>query len=243
MYFKIANLFLPFLCGFPQVKYPAMKTPGMNRTRKFSSIKKIILLVLLMIAIVIVFLDVIWWYRNFELGLGTVIAQAAIAYHVIILLVMVGVGVGLGYYMDRMICQRRSIFRDPQKGSWVEVFMNMWGYEFQEGAAPILESRPEQQEPSMIEPFVLLDLPTRRGRKPTFPLERWIPIALKWENRDPIRDAFTLGELIAEHLGTNSDGSPIVSEQTYYSVWRKRAVTEIRRRAKAKQPSKVRERA
>jgi hypothetical protein len=86
----------------------------------------------------------------------------------------------------------------------------------------------------MLEPFVLLDLPTRRGRKPTFPLERWIPIALKWENRDPIRDAFTLGELIAEHLGTNSDGSPIVSEQTYYSVWRQRAINEIRQRAKSK---------
>ena len=196
-----------------------------------------------MIAVIIVFLDVIWWYRNFESGLGTVIAQAAIAYHVIILFVMVGIGVGLGYFMDRMICQRRSIFRNPQKGGWVEIFMHIWGYELQEDKAPKLESQPEQQEPSMIEPFMLLDLPTRRGRKPTFPLERWIPIALKWENRDPIRDAFTLGELIAEHLGTNSDGSPIVSEQTYYSVWRKRAVNEIRRRAKSKQSSRVRERA
>ena len=220
-----------------------MKTPGMNRTRKFGPINKIVLLVLLMIAIVIVFLDVIWWYHNFESGLGTVIAQAAIAYHVIILFVMVGVGVGLGHFTDRMIRQRRSIFRDPQKGGWVEAFMNMWGYELQEDESPASELHPGQEEPEMIEPFVLLDLPTRRGRKPTFPLERWIPIALKWENRDPIRDAFTLGELIAEHLGTNSDGSPIVSEQTYYSVWRKRAVNEIRRRAKSKQSGRVRERA
>ena len=218
-----------------------MKTPRMGRTYKYSSINKIILLVLLMIAVIVIFLDVIWWYRNFESGLGTVIAQAAIAYHVIILLVMIGVGIGLGHFTDRMIRQRRSIFRSPQKGSWVEIFMNMWGYEVQDNEAPTSVFDPEKPEPVVIEPFVLLDLPTRRGRKPTFPLERWIPIALKWENRDPIRDAFTLGELIAEHLGTNSDGSPIVSEQTYYSVWRKRAVTEIRQRAKAKQSSRVRE--
>lgn len=218
-----------------------MKTPRMDRTHKYSSINKIILLVLLMIAIVIVFVDVIWWYRNFESGLGTVIAQAAIAYHVIILLVMIGVGIGLGHFTDQMIRKRKSIFRSPQKGSWVEFFMNMWGYELEEDEAPSSEFHPEPQDMFMIEPFDLLDLPTRRGRKPTFPLDRWIPIALKWENRDPIRDAFTLGELISEHLGTNSDGSPIVSEQTYYSVWRKRAVNEIRKRAKARQSGRVRE--
>jgi len=38
---------------------------------------------------------------------------------------------------------------------------------------------------------------------------------------------FTLGELISEHLGTNSDGSPVVSEQTYYSTWRERALQEF----------------
>jgi len=220
-----------------------MKTPRMNRTHKYSSINKAILLVLLMIAVIIVFLDVIWWYRNFESGLGTVIAQAAIAYHVIILLVLIGVGIGLGHFTDRMIRQRRSIFRSPQKGGCVEVFMNMWGYEIREDEASASEFHPGQKESVTIEPFVLLDLPARRGRKPAFPLERWLPIALKWENRDPTRDAFTLGELISEHLGTNSDGSPIVSEQTYYSVWRQRAIDEIRRRAKSKQAGRVHERA
>ena len=215
----------------------------MDRTHKYSSINKIILMVLLIIALVIVFIDVIWWYRNFQSGLGTALAQAAIAYHVIILLVMTGVGVGLGHYTDQMIRKRKSIFRDPKKGSWVEIFMNMWGYELEQDEAPFSEFHPEQQDMFMIEPFDLQDLPPRRGRKPTFPLERWIPIALKWENRDPIRDAFTLGELISEHLGTNADGSPIVSEQTYYSVWRKRATDEIRRRAKAKRAGRVCERA
>ena len=219
-----------------------MKISTLFRARKYGSLNKIILLVLLKIAIVMVFLEVAWSYHTFESELGTRLAQAAIAYHIVLLLGMGTVGIGLGYWVDRMICQRISIFRSPQKGSWTEAFMNLWGHELKikEEMAPGIDTI-STPEPSMIEPFVLLDLPTRRGRKPTFTLERWLPIALKWENRDPMRDAFTLGELISEHLGTNSDGSPIVSEQTYYSVWRKRAIDEIRRRAKSRKSSSVRE--
>jgi hypothetical protein len=219
-----------------------MKISTLFRARKYGSLNKIILLVLLKISIVMVFLEVAWSYHTFESELGTRLAQAAIAYHIVLLLGMGTVGIGLGYWVDRMICQRISIFRSPQKGSWTEAFMNLWGHELKikEEMAPGIDTI-STPEPSMIEPFVLLDLPTRRGRKPTFTLERWVPIALKWENRDPMRDAFTLGELISEHLGTNSDGSPIVSEQTYYSVWRKRAIDEIRRRAKSRKSSSVRE--
>ena len=219
-----------------------MKISALFRARKYGSLNKIILLVLLKIAIVMVFLEVAWSYHTFESELGTRLAQAAIAYHIVLLLGMGTIGIGLGYWVDRMICQRISIFRSPQKGSWTEAFMNLWGHELKikEETAPGIDTM-STPEPSMIEPFVLLDLPTRRGRKPTFTLERWLPIALKWENRDPMRDAFTLGELISEHLGTNSDGSPIVSEQTYYSVWRKRAIDEIRRRAKSRKSSSVRE--
>lgn len=212
-----------------------MKISTLFRARKYGSLNKIILLVLLKIAIVMVFLEVAWSYHTFESELGTRLAQAAIAYHIVLLLGMGTIGIGLGYWVDRMICQRISIFRSPQKGSWTEAFMNLWGHELKikEETAPGIDTM-STPEPSMIEPFVLLDLPTRRGRKPTFTLERWLPIALKWENRDPMRDAFTLGELISEHLGTNSDGSPIVSEQTYYSVWRQRAIDEIRLRAKTR---------
>lgn len=219
-----------------------MKISTLFRAKKYGSLNKIILLVLLKIAIVMVFLEVTWSYHTFESELGTRLAQAAIAYHVVLLLGMGTVGIGLGYWVDRMICQKRFVFRSPQKGSWTEALMNLWGYELKskEETTPGIDTL-SKPEPSMIEPFQLLDLPTRRGRKPTFPLERWLPIALKWENRDPIRDAFTLGELISEHLGTNSDGSPIVSEQTYYSVWRKRAIDEIRKRAKSRKSFSVRE--
>ncbi|MDO9303387.1 MAG: hypothetical protein Q7T89_18505 [Anaerolineales bacterium] len=215
-----------------------MKFSTLLRAKKYGSIKKMILLTLLMIAIAVVFLDITWSYHSFESGMGTRMAQAAIAYHVVLLQGMVAVGVGLGYWVDLMICQKRSTFHSPTKGKWTEAVMNLWGCELksEEETALGIDSM-SNTNPSMIAPFVLLDLPTRRGRKPTFPLKRWLPIAVKWENRDPIRDAFTLGELISEHLGINSDGSPIVTEQTYYSTWRPRAIAELRRLAESKTSS------
>ncbi|MBL8079959.1 MAG: hypothetical protein JNM55_18470 [Anaerolineales bacterium] len=207
-----------------------MKLLTLIRAKKYGSPKKMILLALLMIALVGLFLQITWSYHSLESGLGAAVAQIAVMYHVALLMVLVVTGIGLGHWIDQMIRLKRSIFHDPQKGSWTEAFMNLWGYELKEKDA----NQTITPEPQMIEPFDLFKMPTRRGRKPTFPLERWIPIAMKWENRDPIRDAFTLGELIAEHLGTNSDGSPIVSEQTYYSVWRQRAIDEIRRRVNSR---------
>jgi hypothetical protein len=118
-----------------------------------------------------------------------------------------------------------------------EIILYLWGFELKcEAIAEIPPLPPPPISiPEMEEIMVAPHKPRRRGRKPTFPLERWLPIAAQWENRDPIRDAFTLGELIAEHLGTNSDGTPIVSEQAYYTTWRPRAIPELQRRASAKQ--------
>jgi hypothetical protein len=169
-------------------------------------------------------------------------AQVAIAYHVVLLLGMVAMGVGLGRWIDRMIRTRTSIFRSAQKGSWTEALMNLWGYELESEGDKVAANTPASQPiPTIIEPFSLFNMPARRGRKPTFTLDRWLPIAAKWENRDTTRDAFTLGELIAEHLGTNADGSPIVSEQAYYSTWRPRAIAELRRRGNARKTTISRE--
>lgn len=217
-----------------------MRLFSLLKAKKYRSSKKIILLILLKIAVVGIFLQITWSYHNLEDGLGPALAQVVIAYHVLFLFILVAVGMGLGHWVDQMIRLKKSIFQHPRPGSWVEAFMNLWGYELQEEEKSP-KSNLSNPDPPFIEPFDPFRLPTRRGRKPTFPLERWIPIALQWENRDPIRDAFTLGELIAEHLGTNSDGSPIVSEQTYYSVWRQRAMDEIRSRMKAKKSANLRE--
>ncbi len=63
-------------------------------------------------------------------------------------------------------------------------------------------------------------------RRPTFTLEDWMPVVEKWENRDRMHDSFTLAELIAEHLGTYPDGTPVVAIQSYYA-WRKIVLAEF----------------
>lgn len=65
-------------------------------------------------------------------------------------------------------------------------------------------------------------------RRPTFTLADWMPVVEKWENRDRMHDSFTLAELIAEHLGTYPDGTPVVSTQSYYA-WRKMVRAELAR--------------
>jgi hypothetical protein len=192
-----------------------------------------LLLSALVAAATLAFLPGVWVYHAIHHDLGIDAAETILAFDVVLTLGLVTVGIGMAVLADWMIRRRRFVFRYPQQGSWTETFLKVWGYELQ-SAADILEPpRPTDPQPDTTAPSVRIDPPHRRGRKPTFPLERWLPIAVQWENRDPIRDAFTLGELIAEHLGTNSDGSPVVSEQTYYSTWRDRAIEELQRRAQS----------
>lgn len=176
--------------------------------------------------------DIVWLYANFESGMGTRMAQVAISYHIALLIGMLTVGVGLGHMINRMIREKRSIFESPRKGGKTEKIMKLWGYELCEETNISDEPNIEIPiDPPIMDTFAIMDIPTtpRRGRKPAFTVDRWVPIAQKWEFRDPIRDSFTLGELICEHLGKNDDGSPIISEQTYYSVWKDRAMEEIQR--------------
>lgn len=190
--------------------------------------RNIVLPFLMLVIGTVACLDLLWFYDIFANGLGGGLAQAVLAYHIILVVGMVTLGLALGQRVERLIRERGWIFRAPVKGSWAESVMKLWGHELNDDHAI------ETQSTSSAETPELLDLPARRGRKPTFPLERWLPIAVQWENRDPIRDAFTLAELISEHLGTNADGSPIISEQTYYSTWRPRAIAELRSRAQAR---------
>jgi len=183
----------------------------------------------------VVTLPVVWAYQNIQLSLGLEAAQVTMAFHVSELLVMTTVGVGLGYLIDWAIRRRRFIFHTPKEDSCVEALVRLWGYEMTCREEVEHQIVPEINLLSTFDEVIdTVQRPKRRGRKPTFPLEAWLPIAAKWENRDPIRDAFTLEDLIRESLGENLDGSPIVSAQSYYSTWRGRAMKELQRRAKAK---------
>ena len=222
-----------------QVEWGVMNLCTIFRSRKYGPIQKIILLLALVGTGVLVFWQVTWVYQNIQSDMGSKMAETSLADHIVILLALTAVGFALGYQVDWSIRHQTSIFHSLHEGSWAEMLIHLWGYDLKFGAESTIQADLEAQLIPKLDSFELIDRPRRRGRKPTFPLERWLPIAVQWENRDPIRDAFTLGELISEHLGTNSDGSPVVSEQTYYSTWRERALQELQRRAQSRKSSGV----
>ena len=201
------------------------------RARKGGMVKRMFLIGLFVSVLLVISRDIVWLYANFESEMGTTMAEVAISYQIVLLLGLLVAGVGLGHLVNKLIREKRSIFRSPGKGGITEKIMNVWGYELGDTQKPgdewngLVEPEVSDETSSSLEEITT----PRRGRKPTFTVDRWVPIAQKWENRDPIRDAFTIGELISEHLGTNEDGSPVISEQTYYSVWKDRALKEIQR--------------
>jgi len=131
-------------------------------------------------------------------------------------MVMIAAGVGIGILGDWVIRQRKSIFHDPKEGSFVAALIRWLDYEMIDLEEVKSQSIPDIRQFAIFEEDAEEGLrPKRRGRKPVFPLEAWLSIAAKWENRDPICDAFTLEDLIRDSLGKNSDGSPIVSTQSY----------------------------
>jgi len=198
-----------------------------------------VLFLILFGAAVVVSLPIAWAYEKVNLGVGTEAAQVTIAFQVFVSLVLATVSIGLGYLIDWAIRRRKSIFRVPHEGSCADALVRLWGYEMNCVEEVDENFFPEiNLFPTFDQVLNMVNRPKRRGRKPTFPLEAWLPIAAKWENRDPIRDAFTLEDLIRESLGENPDGSPIVSAQSYYSTWRNRAIEELQRRAEAKQAAR-----
>jgi hypothetical protein len=215
-----------------------MKNCTVFRFRKYGSLQKILLFSILIGTLTLLFLSVTWAYQKIHSGIGEEAAQVTTSLQVVVILVLTMTGLGLGYLVDWTIRRQRFIFRTPQQGSCAEAIVRFWGYKLNCIEEAVNQAMAMPGLSCTLEEIATIpDKPKRRGRKPTFTLERWLPIAAKWENRDPMRDAFTLGELIAEQLGTNSDGTPIVSEQAYYTTWRPRAIEELQRRAKARQKS------
>ena len=219
-----------------------MKKCTLFRSKIYGPTRKVALALSLIGTGAVVTLPVVWTYQNIHLGLGMEAAQVTLAFQVFVLLVLITAGLGLGYLVDRAIRQRKSIFRKVQEGGCAELLVRLWGYEMTCEEDTEYNIAPEVNLfPTLDEVRGMIHRPKRRGRKPTFPLEAWLPIAAKWENRDPMRDAFTLEDLIRESLGENSDGSPVVSAQSYYSTWRERALKEMERRARAKQAARTKD--
>jgi hypothetical protein len=191
-----------------------------------------------LIGIVLILIPLLWLFGLFSKDMGVNTAEAIMVLGFIIIFMLLGVGIAFWYLVDNAIRQRKSIFRSDDPGKLAFFLIQIMGYGFVEEEAQI----------EVADSYEIIECPPlqceshkrpRLGRKPNYPLERWLPIAQKWENRDPLVDAFTLGELIAEHLGTHPNGSPIMTEQSYYSTWRDLAVAELEKREALKKEKRL----
>jgi hypothetical protein len=169
-------------------------------------------------------------------GTGVDIADTSLAVAMVFFLGLVLAGMGIGYFFDWAIRKKMFIFRTLRKGSWVEAMIKLWGFEFQIEQLADCSIQIPTLTPEAIHVQTILEKPRRRGRKPTYPIDRWKRVVLKWENRDPLRDTMTLTDLLAEEFGTHLDGSPGMAEQTYYD-WRKKVFAEFRKEVEIIQAS------
>ena len=207
-----------------------------------------ILIQVFLIALILIAVPLLWIYNNLRESWGEPAAEALSTLTLIIALGILVAGTFLAYLVDRSIRHRKFIFIDPKPGCWAERILFIWGYCIQDEAKEpeVLTDSGKEFTPSDIAGEKVIRIPEksrRLGRRPDFPVEDWIKVALRWELRDPQFDTFSLSDVICQELGTNIDGSPIMSEQSYYKKWRLKAVREINRRQLTTRviPEKLRE--
>jgi hypothetical protein len=213
-----------------------METYTVLRSPKYGITQKLWLILALIITGLLSLIPFFWLYQKVKLTFGIGAAEIGLTLGVVFLLAWIALGIFVGVKTDRMIREQKSIFNVSQKNKGADVLMRIWGYEklYKEASDSEDIETTADLEMDYEEVMSLVNQPNRRGRTPDFVLDDWLPVAIRWESREPGVDAFTLADVISEKLGTHPDGSPAMSEQSYYRTWRKRALNELERRAKLK---------
>ena len=219
-----------------------METYTVLRSPKYGVTQKLWLILALIITGLLSIIPFFWLYQKVKFRFGIEAAEIGLTLEVVFLLAWTVLGIFAGYKTDWMIREQKSIFNASQKNKGAEILMRIWGYEKLYKEAPEPEGIEIDTNLDLDLPYEevmnLVNRPNRRGRRPDFVLDDWLAVARKWEAREPSIDAYTLADVISEKLGTNSDGSPAMSEQSYYKTWRPRALKELERRAKLKKEKK-----
>lgn len=185
------------------------------------------LLAVLLTSGTIIFYSVNWMYHRIHAHLGLEIAEVVVAFLVVLIVILILFGFGAGVGADQILRQRKIqalwIYRSLKR---YRIMRSLWRYIKPNG--PLEKSRPPA-----IETISIPERPPRRGRRPTYSLDRWARVVQAWENRDTQRNTMTLSEYLAEQFGTYADGSPQMSENSYYE-WRKKVFKELQKQASRK---------
>lgn len=225
--------------------------------KEYGWTQKLVLYGLLAASLLWVGYALFWLYEKLRHIAGIDVAQLAFAITFVFVLILIGVGIRLGYRLDRVIQQDHMPVQTTASARLLDFIIRIWKYERKypviKTAAPA--SMPDDASPDLVpaEPIPTLEEireyilaeerenppsspkpeQRRRGRRPTFPVGRWVPVALKWESHDPLWDDYSLGDVISEYLGVAADGSPILTDQVYHKTWRDLALEEAKRMVKS----------
>jgi hypothetical protein len=144
----------------------------------------------------------------------------------ILILALIVVGMRAGWSLDRFIRHRKiDVWRIHRSFRQERNFLSLMGYE----EVQLKTSTPNDSvRPNIEQTLALIEKPKRRGRPPTHSLDRWTRVVLAWENRDIYRNPMTLTEFLSQEFGTYADGTPCMSENSFYEN-RKKVFDELRK--------------
>jgi hypothetical protein len=188
------------------------------------------LLIVLLASTAAVFSAVTWIYHRVHNNLGQEIAEVVMAFVVILILGLIIAGFVMGCGAKWVFGQRQDQAESVyQLFKWCKIFQSFWVYL---GPQAEREGEIHPVQENVVEIMMLPNRPARRGRPPTYSIDRWTKVVFAWENRDPWRDPITLDEFLSEEFGTYADGSPRISRKTYYD-WRKKVYDQARNQRSA----------
>lgn len=165
---------------------------------------------------------IVWIFQRIHASFGSALAEVAVSVISILIFALIMVGMRAGLSLDRLIRHQKIDIGKIQNSFKQERQILSWlGYE---------EFRARIPEADIEQTLLMIDKPKRRGRPPTHSLERWTRVVLAWENRDPYRHPITLIEFLSQEFGTYADGTPCMSENSFYEN-RKKVFDELRNNA------------
>lgn len=181
------------------------------------------LLVVLLISGAVILSSVDWIYHRIQSRLGMEIAEVVVAFLMVLIVILILFGFWAGFRAARILRLRKIqtlwVYRLLKR---FRLMRSLWRY-----VEP--NWRLEDTKRPMPETITIPERPPRRGRRPTYSLERWIRVVLVWENRNLQQNIMTLSEYLIEQFGTHADGSPKMSENSYYE-WKKKVFKELQKR-------------
>ena len=158
------------------------------------------------------FYSVRWIYFRVQYSLGLAIAEVAMAFVAIIILGLILVGFGAGFGAKRVLGRRPDdVSRICHFLRLKHLIESVW----EEMPSPVQTNQPACETEPITVP-VAKDRTPKRGRPPTYSIDRWIKVVSAWENRDLWHNPITLEQFLSEEFGTCADGSPRISKKTYY---------------------------